>query len=238
MFKPTLIASAALAVGALTANVNAASIFFGEDFAINSTANLASATNALAAESGFASSLTGIGYEGFEGFADGTSAPLASIFSNGITATLTGSGNVDNNATGCCGRFAVDGTQYYEATGSFTLTFSDAVAAFGFWGTDIGDFNGQIVVELAGGGTQSFTVANTPNQANGGALFWGIIDTTNLFTSVTFGNTNTGTDYFGFDKFTIGNLQQVVNAPEPGTMGLLGLGLLGMAAARRRQKQA
>ena len=49
-----------------------------------------------------------------------------------------------------------------------------------------------------------------------------------------FGNSAAGTDYFGFDDFSIGCMQQVIPTPEPTTMLLLGLGLLGLAGLRKR----
>jgi len=73
------------------------------------------------------------------------------------------------------------------------------------------------------------------NISGGSVLFWGLIDTLNPFTSITFGNTNAGTDFFGFDDFTIGTIQQVAATPEPGTMVLMGLGAVGAFFLKRRR---
>ena len=51
------------------------------------------------------------------------------------------------------------------------------------------------------------------NGLGGSVLFWGLIDTDNPFTSLTFGNTAAGTDFFGFDDMTIGSVEQVVPTP-------------------------
>jgi hypothetical protein len=138
------------------------------------------------------------------------------------------------------GRFATSGSQYLEVSQSaFNITFSSPVAAFGFYGTDIGDFNGQLTVTTQNGGSTLYTVANTVNGANGSLLFWGIIDTANPFISVTFGNTAAGVDFFGFDDMTIGDIQQVAQTPLPAALPLLigGIGAMVMVARRRKNRQ-
>jgi hypothetical protein len=104
---------------------------------------------------------------------------------------------------------------------------------------DIGDFGGQVTVTTVGGLNQVFNIPNTINGLGGGVLFWGIISTDPLeqIASISFGNTAAGTDFFGFDDFTIGSLQQVRPVPEPGTVALLGLGLVGVASLARRRRQ-
>ena len=112
--------------------------------------------------------------------------------------------------------------------------FDQAVAGFGFYGTDIGDFNGQVTVDLLSGTTETYTVNNTINGPDGALLFWGIIDTDNAFTKITFGNTNTGTDFFGFDDMTIAAVGQVV--PVPAAAWLFGSALFATGWFRRRRQ--
>lgn len=216
--------------------------FFGEDLGPgdNTYTKLASWTNATTAETSFLSNLIGVGTESFESYAQGTGTPLALVFPGAGTATLTGTGYIDEeNPPGTAngvGRYATDGVKYWEAgTGAanFTINFSDPVAAFGFYGIDLGDFQGQVSVDTVNGGTTTYSIPHTVGAPGGSVVFWGIIDTTNLFTSIEFQNTGSTADYFAFDEMTVGALQQVIPAPGAILLGSIGVGLVGWLRRRR-----
>ena len=223
--------------------------FFGEDTGLGELSPSLSAfpnpfPNATAAEADFLSNLSsGVGTEDFETFGDETGAPLVLSFpgsSGSITATLSRTGVINDVPTGDTngnGRYATSGTKYWDADDDFSITFSSPVSAFGFFGIDIGDFGGQVTATTAGELNMTFTIPNTTLGLGGSVLFWGIIDRAASFTSITFGNTAPGTDFFGFDDMTIGDLQQVT-VPEPGTLAIFVLGLAGLAFFMRRRRVA
>lgn len=235
--------TAAVLAATATFGVQSASaaptIFFGENLNPGETVS----GDPVTARDDFLDNLSGVGTENFEGFSSGATAPVNLTFPGAGDAQLTGDGEIESGPS--VGRFATSGSQYWEVSGDFEIDFTDPVAAFGFFGTDIGDFDGQVTVDagLEGGGSTQFTINNTIDAPNGSLLYWGLIDTANPFTSLVFGNTNAGTDFFGFDDMTIGSVQQVVpdpvqTVPLPTTVALFGLGLAGLGFARRRRSRA
>ena len=210
--------------------------FFGIDNSPGGTVPAGGLANT--ARNNFLSNLSGgVGTEDFESFANGTPTPINLSFpgsSGAITATLTGSAQVRNLPVG--GRYATSGNNYLDTStgGGFTIEFSSAISAFGFFGTDIGDIGGNLVLGLTNGDNKIINL-NTGGRPNGSLMFWGFTDDMNAYDRITFTNTSTG-DAFGFDDMTVGDAGQVTGVvPEPGSMTIFAaLGCFGLIARRHR----
>ena len=213
--------------------------FFGEDPGLGEGMRLPTHPLADAARANFFSNLIGAVTYNFESVANGAVAPLAVNLGAAGTATINGTGNVANIPTGTnlAGRYPISGNQYWETDSVFSIDFTTPQAAFGFYGIDIGDFDGQITLTTVAGSPLVLNVGNTQNGEGGSVLYFGFYVTTTSeeFTRITFGNTEPGTDFFGFDDFTIANRGQVVpRVPEPASLLLLTAGLGLLALGRRK----
>ena len=209
--------------------------------------------NSTAARNDFLAQLQGVGTETFESMIDGQDVPLNLVFPGAGTATLAGANSTIHStpegSTSGSGRYGISPSHYLEVDGGvdFNIEFSQPIAAFGFYGVDIGDFSGTLNVNFSNPaiGLQSIPLAPI-NRADGSALFYGIIgDAGEEFSSVIF-YTHGAADIFAFDDMTIGSRSQVIQSNDnvvvpkpnsrssdflsdeetvPGPLGVLGLGI-------------
>lgn len=229
--------AAAIGLAATALPSSAFTIYTGFDPNGNPSVNLVSTTGipvSSAAQAAFLANLVGTGTETFESFAIGTSAPLAIVFPGAGNATLIGSGHINFTPAGTTngvGRYGVSATNFWEvnagSAGNFDINFSVPVAAFGFYGIDIGDFAGTLSLIFDNGNiaTQSIPTASI-SVADGSVLYWGIITNPSEgdISSISFKTTAGTGDIFAFDNMTIGSRQQVKSSAVPGPLPLFGAG--------------
>lgn len=135
---------------------------------------------------------------------------------------------------------------WLETNQSFDYKFTQAVSAFSFFATDLGDFDGTLTIELFSVGnstTASWTSGNLIGGGTDGILgYFGVwSDSGDLFDRVRFvivQNQVGDPDYVGFDSLVVGtgNVGTPNETPEPISLALVGMSLLAAGAASRRRK--
>lgn len=247
--------------------------YFGEDINPNPTntrKTFNNIVNSRAAESNFLSTLSQYATEDFEGHAihtQPTNGGMDINFGSLGTATLSGGGSksmvktVDTSLLKTSstskdiknsikrevekGRNASSGSQFWltNAVQNYTISFTQAVGALGFYAYDLGDYEATTYLDLYRNGSliSSLAIENkngSNGSTNGSAFYFGFAaeDASQNFDRVEFRMNQIQGDEFAFDDFTVGGAEGV---PEPMsiTAGLLGAGFFGMAR-RRKQKKA
>jgi hypothetical protein len=158
-----------------------------------------------------------------ENFEDTTLLPGLSIVSTNPSAVIQNGVYKD----------IVNASLHYTTTWNFTKGFT----AFGGW-FDLyypGGPGTNILVELVdGGGSVLATIGEIPNTYKGG--FWGFtIDTPNPFYHVKF---SAGSNSGSQETYWTVDLAYTYGVPEPASLLLLGSGLVGLVAFRKRFKSA
>ncbi len=147
------------------------------------------------------------------------------------------------------GRFAISGNNYYEVgNGTFTITFTNPMAALGFYATDVENQEG-IRLQFDNDPTKTLIIPRTSAAGNTdkSVLYYGFVaaNLSEVFTTVTFGSAPVSdpanaNDKFGLDDLTFATSAQVINfgaataVPEPLT--LVGTLIAGATAFRMRKK--
>ena len=264
-FVAALLTGATGVHAAVCAGINTAGTFTTYS-GVDAAPSLAVNVNAAPAicKGALVAATTGAGSESFDGFAGFASSPLNVTFSGAATANgaaITGAlMNVVTDTLGNpSGRFDTtngalltsDQQKYLEVASTITVTFTNAVGAFGFYATDLGDFGASLLYELYdanGVKKKDGTIFSAVGAASidGTLLFWGFVeaDLATTYKSLKLvyscSSCDGNLDGVGFDDmFVADRLAGEPNprVPEPASLALVGLALLGGAAARKFAKR-
>lgn len=152
-----------------------------------------------------------------------------------VLTTVSGAGTDSDPNSSTTGKY-VEWQPNSELDAPITVTFATPQTAFGFTGRDFSDEGGRIKLTFSNGLTfqePGFPVNEIPSsdgtdQPSHGVLFFGIIDTANPFTSITFSKIDIASggesgfdEFYGFDDFVIQETDTVVPEPSSLLMSLL-----------------
>lgn len=178
--------------------------------------------------------------EDFSGFASDTSFTTSAVALNGGSIQQVGSDNFRNFIDAPTLSFSDNnGTAHASAYTNFgavtiSLSFDALNGAFGFESWDAASGEGTQLDIFSGG-----SLLDSHALGGGNGAFLGYVLTGgSTATSVSFAsrtNLFSGGEGFGLDNL-VGVNAATSEVPEPGSLALLGLGLVGLAASRKRKQ--
>lgn len=220
----TLPAAGHMFVGTVSGAVPAFTVYEAEDTAPGGVVT----SGPAAARSAFMARLTVSGVIDWESYSDETVLTSLTPACNGVTLTLSDPAEFGNvvqadayqgifNTTSGGSKFAQITCAYDDgnlADFDFRIDFSTAIAAFGAYITDPGDYGGQfqMVLEKSGGGTTAVDITHTVGGASGNLVFWGFVDDTGqTYTALTIrvSNGNTTPDAIALDDVVVATAAQL-----------------------------
>jgi hypothetical protein len=145
---------------------------------------------------------------------------------NGGYSCSAGLAVLDASTTPFNGRFSVSPDNWLDSMDATKMTFSPTAGynALGFFMTDPNDAGGRFDI---GGVGFNFTDVFGSAMGSGKIFYITLYDTAGLGDISIFSNDQG--DGYGLDNVTIGS----VSVPEPGTLALFALGLMGLGIARK-----
>lgn len=208
----------------LSLSAQAAPVFY------NSEAAFLTATSALS-----------LSLESFQSYTPGQ-PPVTSNLNSGLNINTNAAFTFQNNNNYCGVNVNSNGAerciQFTTPNGGSLQTFTfdmGTVNAFGIFLGDLSTTGGTtLTLGNSNGASQSYVL---PNASSGNERYFGIVDLTTPFTSVTLRN-SAGGDVVYIDNARWGKspvVQQSTAVPEPGMLALLGMSFAGVALARRRR---
>ncbi len=195
----------------------------------------------------FETTPVGTAIDGLTKTISGTTATFAyTKKSDGTSATAGTTTQVqskDTNGFTNAGTYPTDGNRgiSINSANNFSISFNNLQAAFSFFGTDLGDNNNTLTVNLFNGITlvNSYIYPSNTGAANSSLFFYGFIadNSSQYFDKVALvSSIDTTGDAIGLDQITIGTPAQVsTKLPEPAT--IFGTMLLGGSIAAFKRKQ-